>query len=78
MKVSGQLHASVKGPPIPIGQEAVWAPAPFWMRWRRAKYPYIYRVSNPGRSARSLVTILTELPPHLVVSFSPASGSLPR
>jgi hypothetical protein len=36
MGVSGQNHASAallppeKGPPIPIGQEAGWAPEPIW------------------------------------------------
>jgi len=35
MEVSGQLHASASLPPgkepfVPIGQEAGWAPDPFW------------------------------------------------
>jgi hypothetical protein len=38
MEVSGQLHAPAalppgKGPLVPIGQEAGWAPEPFWTRW---------------------------------------------
>jgi hypothetical protein len=44
MEVSGQLHAPVallpgKEPLVPIGQEAGWAPEPFWMRWWREKFP---------------------------------------
>jgi len=37
----------------PREYEAEWTPKPVWMRWRE---------HNPGYSARSLVTILTELP----------------
>jgi hypothetical protein len=38
MEMSGQLHAPAALPPekeplILIGQEAVWAPEPFWTRW---------------------------------------------
>jgi hypothetical protein len=38
--VGGQLRAPValspgKKPPITIKQEAEWAPAPVWTRWRR-------------------------------------------
>jgi hypothetical protein len=37
MEVSGQLHAPAALPPgkeplVPIGQEAGWAPEPFWMQ----------------------------------------------
>jgi len=44
MEVSGQLHApaallSGKKPPVPIEQEAGWAPQPAWKRWRREKHP---------------------------------------
>jgi hypothetical protein len=28
-----------KDPPVPIGQEAGWAPEPFWTRWCREKFP---------------------------------------
>jgi hypothetical protein len=40
MKVSGQLHAPAallpgKEPPIPMGEEAVWAPEPILMLLRR-------------------------------------------
>jgi hypothetical protein len=40
-----------------------WAPEPIWTRWRKKKNSFRYhcRESNPGRSARSLDTILTEL-----------------
>jgi hypothetical protein len=52
MEVSGQLHAQatlfpVKEPPVPIGQEAGWAPEPVWTRWRREKFPHPRRESNP-------------------------------
>jgi hypothetical protein len=30
MGVSGQRHAPGKGPPLPIVQEAGWAPEPVW------------------------------------------------
>jgi hypothetical protein len=30
MGVSGQHHAPGKGPPVPIVQEAGWAPEPVW------------------------------------------------
>jgi hypothetical protein len=44
MEVSGQLHAPAALPPgknslVPIGQEAGWAPEPFWTRWWREKFP---------------------------------------
>jgi hypothetical protein len=42
MKVSGQPQASAilpprKEPPVPTGQEAVWAPEPVWTLWREEK-----------------------------------------
>jgi len=44
MEVSGQVHAPaalspVKGPLVPIGQEAKWTPEPFWTRRWREKFP---------------------------------------
>jgi hypothetical protein len=44
MEMSGQLHAPAalplgKEPLVPIGQEAGWAPEPFWTRWFREKFP---------------------------------------
>jgi hypothetical protein len=33
----------------------------------KRKYPCIYRESNPGRPARSLVTILTQLPSSYII-----------
>jgi len=44
VEVSGQLHAPaalspVKEPLVPIGQEAGWAPKPFWSRWFGEKFP---------------------------------------
>jgi hypothetical protein len=40
LEVSGQLHIpevllSGKGPPLPIGEEAAWAPEPVWTLWSR-------------------------------------------
>jgi hypothetical protein len=48
MEVSGQLHAPAALPPgkellVPIGEEAGWAPEPFWTWWWREKF----RESNP-------------------------------
>jgi hypothetical protein len=53
---SGELHApsvfpTTKYPPIPIGYDAVG----------KKRIPCPCRESNPGRPARRLVTILTEL-----------------
>jgi len=40
-----------------------WAPGLVWMWWQREKIPAVYLLElNPGRLARSLVSILTELP----------------
>jgi hypothetical protein len=43
MDVSGQLHDPAALPPgkdplVPTGQEAGWAPEPFWTRWFREKF----------------------------------------
>jgi hypothetical protein len=45
----------------PAGQEAERTPLSVWTGWRGENYPSSCRESNPGRSVRSLVTILTEL-----------------
>jgi hypothetical protein len=37
MEVSGQFHARAALPPVPIGQDAGWAPEPVWTLWRREK-----------------------------------------
>jgi hypothetical protein len=47
-------------PLVPIGYEAGWAPEPVWTRWQKEKNPCPCRESDPGRSPRSLVTVLTE------------------
>jgi hypothetical protein len=47
MGVSGQHHAPAmllplgKGPPVPIGQEAGWAPEPVWTRGTKLKLPVL-------------------------------------
>jgi hypothetical protein len=59
MEVSGQLHAPASlppgkyPPPVPIEQEAGWAPEPIWTLWRWEKsFPCLEW--KPGRPARSL------------------------
>jgi hypothetical protein len=59
MGVSGELHTPPALPRADTGQEAGWAPQPIWTRWWKEKHPYLYRKSNPGRPACSLV-IITE------------------
>jgi hypothetical protein len=52
--VSGQLHAQAalspgKEPPVPIGQEAGWAPEPVWTTWIGEKsFPYRDSNSDPS------------------------------
>jgi hypothetical protein len=65
MVVGGQLHAPValtpgKETPLSIGLEATRAPELVWTRWRREKFLPSGK-SNPGVSARSLVTIVTHI-----------------
>jgi hypothetical protein len=55
MELSGQLHASAallqaKEFPLPIGQEAGWAPEPVWTMWRKEK-SCPYRDSKSDTSA---------------------------
>jgi hypothetical protein len=54
---SGQRHAPAalyprEGPPVPIVQEAGWAPEPVWTEVRR-KFLCLRRGSNVGRPVRS-------------------------
>jgi len=44
-----------KQPPIPIGQEAGWAPEPVWTRWRKEKYSLI---DPAGEYAQTALVIL--------------------
>jgi hypothetical protein len=61
MGVSGQRHAPAallppgKGPPVPIGQEAEWAPQPVWTQRLEEKSfaPAGNRTLSPCRPARS-------------------------
>jgi hypothetical protein len=61
MGVSVQHHAPAallppgKGPPVPIGQEAGWAPEPVWTLRLEEKYfaPAGIEPRSPGRPARS-------------------------
>jgi hypothetical protein len=55
MGVSGQRHAPAallpprKGPPVPIVQEAGWAPEPVWSQRIEKKILCPCRGSNPDR-----------------------------
>jgi hypothetical protein len=55
MGVSGQRHAPaalyprVKDPPVPIVQEAGWAPEPVWTQRLEEKSFRLCRGSNPDR-----------------------------
>jgi hypothetical protein len=61
MGVSGQYHAPSallppgKGPPVPIGQEAGWAPEPVWTQSLEENplLPPGIEPRSPGRPARS-------------------------
>jgi hypothetical protein len=56
MGVSGQRHSPAalyppgKGPPVPIVQEAGWAPEPVWAQKLEEKYFHLCRGSNIDRS----------------------------
>jgi hypothetical protein len=49
MGVSGQRHAPGKGPPVPIVQEAGWAPEPVWKQRLEEKLFRFCRGSNLDR-----------------------------
>jgi hypothetical protein len=58
MEVSGQLHGPAalttgKELPVPIGQEAGWAPEPAWMRWWAEKFPAPTGIRTADHQARS-------------------------
>jgi hypothetical protein len=56
MGVSGQRHAPGralalrKGPPVPIVQEAGWAPEPVWTQRLEEKFFHLFRGSNLDRT----------------------------
>ena len=62
MTVGGQLHApaalSPGNDPVPIVQEAGWAPGPVWTG---AENLAVTGIRSPDRPARSVVAIPTEL-----------------
>jgi hypothetical protein len=61
MEVSDQLHAPVVLPPVHIGYEVVWAPKQSGCGDEEKKSNYWpCRDLNPGRSAQSLDSIMTE------------------
>jgi hypothetical protein len=49
MEVSGQLLPPGKGPPVPIVQEAGWAPEPVWTQRLEEKSFCLCRGSNLDR-----------------------------
>jgi hypothetical protein len=51
-----------KGPSVPIGEGAGWAPQPVWTQRLEEKSFCLCRGSNAGRPVCSHDTILTELP----------------
>jgi hypothetical protein len=57
MEVGGHIQA-----PVAFLPELVWAPEPVWARWRKDSHHWPFREFNPGRPARSLVSVLTEVP----------------
>jgi hypothetical protein len=69
MGVSGQRHAPAallppgKGPPVPIGQEAGWAPEPVWTQRPEEKILCPRRGSNPYRPVewRAVISENTEV-----------------
>jgi hypothetical protein len=71
MEVSGQLHVPDalplgKEPLVPIGQEAGWAPEPFWTRWC-----YMYSVLIFRRSPKfRLITDTLLLPLSFAEEYS--------
>jgi hypothetical protein len=50
-----------KGPPVPIGQVAGWAPEPVWTQRLEEKSFHLCRGSNLDRTVIQPDTILTEL-----------------
>ena len=63
MRVDGQHHAPAALPlgkdPVPIGQDAGWAPGPVWTGTENFTP---HRDSIPGPSIRKRVAVPTELP----------------
>jgi hypothetical protein len=61
MGVSGQHHA-----PVPIGQEAGWAPEPVWTQARRKILSPMSGIEprSPGRPARSQTLYCLSYPAH--------------
>jgi len=59
---SGRSLTPGKGPPVPILQEAGWAPEPVWTQRLEEKSFHLCRGSNLDRPAVQPVNILTELP----------------
>jgi len=62
MGMNDQVHNPGKESPVPIGQEAGWAPEPVWRRCQREEIHYHpCRGLKPGYPTGNIVTILTEL-----------------
>ena len=77
MGVGGQHHSPAALPPgkdpVPIVQEAGWAPGPVWTGVENLAPTGI---RSPDRPARSVVTIPTELsrPPYILKLFKESSN----
>ena len=50
-------HFTLERTPVPIKQDAEWAPELVWMFWTREKSLVPNGIRTPGRPARSLVAI---------------------
>jgi hypothetical protein len=53
--VSDQFHAPAALPPVPIAQEAGWAPEPVWTLWRTEPRP-------SGNRTRTVQTVAIQTP----------------
>jgi len=50
MEMRDQFHVPASLLPVPIGQEAGWAPQPVWMECRRERIPFPAPVGIEPRS----------------------------
>ena len=64
VKATPRPHFTPEKDPVPIVQEAGWAPGPVWTGGENLA-PTGFR--SPDRPSRSLVSIPTELPRHTVL-----------
>jgi hypothetical protein len=62
----GRVVAPEKGPPVPIVQEAGWAPEPVWTQRLEEKFFCLCRGSNLDRPVRSQTLYRLSYPAHTV------------